>query len=190
LAIILGYERSNSFSNLLIRENKRQLKDMIIVFDNKSYPNLQPHSVFIDQNAVGQIILKSNKPNSIDFAKSLGININQKITRKEVDIVYELDLFCESAGIKSKHNKSYIDDNNRYHIDYYLPEHKIAIEIDENNHSDRDPKYEKARQKYLSEKLGCSFIRCNPDDPKFTISGLIGRIHKAITECESDCESQ
>ena len=42
----------------------------------------------------------------------------------------------------------------------------LVVEIDEKGHVDRDPDYEKKRQKEL-EKLGYHFIRINPDKPGF-----------------------
>lgn len=118
------------------------------------------------------------------MAKYFGINVNQKFTRKEIDIVSELDLFCESANIRSKHIRSCHNHDKSHHeyyyIDYYLLDYNLAIEIDEFNHKDRDPKYENKRESFLKKKLNCKFIRCNPDDPNFSISGLIGQIYKEI----------
>ena len=45
----------------------------------------------------------------------------------------------------------------------YFPEHKLAVECDEFGHNDRDVNYEVTRQKYMEAKLGCQFIRFNPD---------------------------
>lgn len=114
------------------------------------------------------------------MAKYFNINVNQKFTRKEIDIVYELDLFCKAANIQSFHTFHVPHYNYGYYIDYYIPTYKIAIEIDEFDHVDRDKTYEVRRQKYISKMLGCEFIRCNPDDPNFSISGLIGKLHFII----------
>lgn len=120
------------------------------------------------------------KPASIAMAKKFNIIVNQKFTRKEIDIVCELNEFCRAAKIKGKHYYFVKNETCNYFIDYYLPDYKIAIEIDEFNHSDRNPVYEKNREKYIKNKLGCVFIRCNPDDPEFNISSLIGQIHRMI----------
>ena len=42
----------------------------------------------------------------------------------------------------------------------------LVVEIDEKGHVDRDPDYEKKRQKEL-EKHGYHLIRINPDKPGF-----------------------
>ena len=53
-----------------------------------------------------------------------------------------------------------------YRTDFTFKKHILVVEIDEKEHADRDPDYEKKRQKYL-EKLGYYFIRINPDKKGF-----------------------
>jgi len=48
------------------------------------------------------LFIKSNKPKTIKNAKHMNINVHQKFTRKEIDIVKELGGFCY-AKIKSIH---------------------------------------------------------------------------------------
>ena len=43
-------------------------------------------------------------------------------------------------------------------------------------HLDRDIEYEVKRQKYIENKLGCQFIRYNPDAKDFNIFKVINRI--------------
>ena len=47
----------------------------------------------------------------------------------------------------------------RYRIDLYFYKHKLAIEIDELGHADRNLSNEIERQKVLEKELGCVFIR-------------------------------
>ena len=42
-----------------------------------------------------------------------------------------------------------------YRIDLYFHDYKLAIEIDENGHSNRTTDYEIKRQKAIEEELGC-----------------------------------
>ena len=46
-----------------------------------------------------------------------------------------------------------------YRIDLYLHDNKLAIEIDENRHSDRNIDYEMKIQNTTEEELCCKFIR-------------------------------
>ena len=54
-----------------------------------------------------------------------------------------------------------------YLIDFYFPKYKLAVEIDELGHADRDSVKEKERQTEIAEYLGCKFIRINPDKKRF-----------------------
>lgn len=185
ICLFLKYmDTKRSVNRLVSKNNKMSLKNLKLINNNilfvqKTFVDAQ--TIFINQNGLVEILLKSNKPNAIDLAKYFGINVNQKVTRKEIDIVRELDLFCKFANIESKHlytvNKN---SKNRYIIDYYLPKYKIAIEIDEFDHKDRNAKYETKREQFLKKRLKCKFIRCNPDDPDFSIMEIIGKIHSVI----------
>ena len=46
-----------------------------------------------------------------------------------------------------------------YRIDSYFLDYKLAIEIDENGHRDRNIDNEMKRQKTIEQELGCKFIR-------------------------------
>lgn len=67
-----------------------------------------------------------------------------------------------------------------YFIDLYFPDHKIAIECDEDNHCGYDSQMELQRQKYIEKALDCVFIRYNPDDRNFNIGDVIHRIMMLI----------
>ena len=51
-------------------------------------------------------------------------------------------------------------DNFRIHL--YLPDQRLAIEIDEHSHTDRDPSYDEEREMYIKEQLRCKFLRIYP----------------------------
>ena len=67
-----------------------------------------------------------------------------------------------------------------YKIDAYFIKYRLAIEIDENNHVDRNNDREIIRENAIKQKLGSKFIRINPDDEKFNINVEIGRIFEHI----------
>ena len=58
----------------------------------------------------------------------------------------------------------------------YIPEYKLAIEVDELGHCTRDLKSEIERQKRKEEELGCKFIRINPSRENFDIVAEFSRI--------------
>jgi very-short-patch-repair endonuclease len=73
----------------------------------------------------------------------------------------------------------------RYRVDLYIDEYDLAVECDEYNHRDRDPRKEKEREEFIRSELDCEFIRFNPDCKNFSIFKVIGIIHKFILERET-----
>ena len=69
-----------------------------------------------------------------------------------------------------------------YYIDAYFPKYKLAIEVDEQGHNDRDIEYEIRRQKAIRKALGCEFIRINPAKENFDIFIEIGKIQNYIVK--------
>ena len=66
-----------------------------------------------------------------------------------------------------------------YRVDLYFHTHKIAFEVDELRHADRN--FSNGIEKELVEKeLNCVFIRINPDGEKFNIFKEINKIHRHI----------
>ena len=84
-----------------------------------------------------------------------------------------------------------------YRIDLYFHKYKLAIEIDQLSHNDRNIDYEIQRQQTLERELSCVFIRINPDAIDFNIfkeihrhikksskKSLIDKISKKLLELE------
>ena len=67
-----------------------------------------------------------------------------------------------------------------YRIDLYFHKYKLAIEVDELGHNDRNIDYEIQRQKALERELDCVFIRINPDEKDFKILKAINEIYRHI----------
>lgn len=57
---------------------------------------------------------------------------------------------------------------------------KLAIEIDEFGHSDRNFDDVNKRQKAIENELDCKFIRIDTDKHNFNISKAVKEIHKHI----------
>ena len=72
----------------------------------------------------------------------------------------------------------------KYRIDLYFLDYKLALECDEKNHnSERKKKEDIIRQKYIENKLKCIFIRYEPDKKDFDITIIINEIFKHIKYC-------
>ena len=51
-----------------------------------------------------------------------------------------------------------------YRVDLYFHDYRLAIEVDESGHKNRNTDYEIQRQKATEKELGCKFIKINPDE--------------------------
>ena len=69
-----------------------------------------------------------------------------------------------------------------YEFDIYFHDYKLAVEIDEKDHQDRDISREIERQKALKKELSCKFIRINPDKETFKFFKPQNKIFRHIKE--------
>ena len=69
-----------------------------------------------------------------------------------------------------------------YKIDAYFVKYRLAVEIDENNHEQKDNKKELVKENAIKQKLGCEFIRINPDSDNFSIFTKIRAIFEHIKQ--------
>ena len=86
-----------------------------------------------------------------------------------------------SEGENMQRQNSALD----YRIDLYFHEYKLAIEIDENNHSNRNIDYEIKRQKAIEQELGFKFIIIDPHKEEFDIFKAINEIFRHQTTVSS-----
>ena len=56
-----------------------------------------------------------------------------------------------------------------YRIDLYFHDYKLAIEVDEKGHNNRNIDHKLQRQKTLEKKLSYKFVRIDPDKEDFNI---------------------
>lgn len=131
--------------------------------------------IYINQMGITEIQIKSRKPESLELFK--GIKLYAKIPYKETEITHQIKKYLDTCEIKYETQKKL----SSYFIDIYLPEYKIAIEIDENWHKDRPKEYEQKRELYLRQS-GMKVLRVNPDDPEYCIFTLLGTISKEINK--------
>ena len=69
-----------------------------------------------------------------------------------------------------------------YRIDLDFHDCKLAIKIDENRHKDRNIDYKIKRQPAIGQKLGCKFIRIDPNKEDFYIFKDITEIFRHIKQ--------
>lgn len=90
-------------------------------------------------------------------------------TRKEIEFIKDLKDFLSVFNIVGIPQYKV----NKYRIDYYIPAIRVAIEYDENNHKDYNKSKEQEREKYISEKIGCKFIRISDAESDAKNIGII-----------------
>ena len=75
-----------------------------------------------------------------------------------------------------------------YQIDLYFFEHKLAIEVYEKGHTDRDEKKENEREEKIKKEFGFKFIRINPNAENYDIFVEIGKIKDYIAQSNEEAK--
>ena len=118
---------------------------------------------------VGLLLQDSEVAHKVRLELGLPTNYNIKY-RKECSFLDFLETCLsktDAIGIRQ-----YSCCNNKYRIDYYIENYKLAIEYDENDHSNYTYEQQEGRQKEIEEELGCTFVRLsdkNEDKVNFAI---------------------
>ena len=116
-------------------------------------------------------------PKSIEFRSKIGFNqYDIMLTNKEQSVLKSVMDAFEGENMQIQYSVL------GYKIDIYYHDHRLAIEVDEKRHKDRNINDEIQRQKAIEKQLGCEFIRINPDKEKFNIFKAINEIHRHIKE--------
>ena len=120
-------------------------------------------------------INKMQKENQREGLRSLlGFKENDIFQSKEQSILSKIATIFSPEKIILQH---YVLG---YYIAVYFLEHKLAIEIDEKGHTDRNIDQEIQRQQALQKELGSKFVRINPDKENFYIFIEIGKLQDHI----------
>ena len=177
IASILGYQNSRkAVSDHVDDDDKLSFKDLK-KFSNIKYKD---STMFINKNGVSSLCIKSRKPKSIELAKMLNIDVNQKYPCKESEVLNNIIYYLDEKEVKYELQKEV----KGYQLDMYLPNYNINIEIDEFGHKDRCDIYEVKREKVISKKLKCDIIRFDPDNKDDNIFKFIARLEKLIYNSE------
>ena len=108
-----------------------------------------------------------------NFRQLLGVKESQIFETKEYSIIKQI----KKVFIREKIVDQFKID--KYFVDFYFPDHKLGIEIDENCHLDRLKIKEKETEEAI-KNLGITLIRINPDKEDFDIFIKIGEIQDFI----------
>ena len=119
--------------------------------------------MFLKEELAVTIMMDTRTLKAVEFIAKFKINQHDPILTKEKSI--------SSKIVKAFPNKEIIKQffvlNKK--IDFYLPRHKLAIEVDELGHLGRNEEDKVERQKHLEEHLKCIFYKINPDQENFDV---------------------
>jgi very-short-patch-repair endonuclease len=158
-----------------IKDNLRKYKNKVLI--KTSTNGGEQNVTFINYNDLLKIFCKTRKPNIIEIAKELNINLNNNIyTYIETNTLKcILDAFNGEEMIQQYKVKQYL-------IDLYFPKYKLAIECDESGHYREIMKNNDIirENNIKTEITDIYFIRYRPEEKDFNIFKLINSICKYI----------
>ena len=161
VGMALGYvnKRTNSTGKLYISPYKsridKTLKNAEIIgvdHDGQTYINIE------DIRKMISLCHTENKIKFIEWLKFNGFITQTEVfntTRKEINFLNKLEQSLKPFNITGIRQYSVLN----YRIDYYIPSLNIAIEYDENGHSNYTYEQHELRQEQIENELGCKFIR-------------------------------
>ena len=128
--------------------------------------------MFIENAWAVDITMSSVKTQAAIFKSRFGVKEHDKVLRRRTTIIgFKTKQVIPSEGIIKECSVL------NYRTDFTFKKHMLVVETDEKVNADRDPDYEKKRQKDL-EKIDYYFIRINPDKKGFSDYEEFGRVQK------------
>ena len=151
-----------------LRKQRQVLKDC---------DNHQPCSRrFLEEDFAMKITIYCRTTPSVNFKTKLGFNQHDPIMTQEQSVLSKIVTLFAAEEIILQHNLL------GYRVDAYFSKCKLAIEVDEQGHNNRDVDYEIERQKAIENKLVYEFININPAKENFKIFVKIGKIQNNIVK--------
>lgn len=89
--------------------------------------------------------------------------------RKEIEFINALEQVLNPLSIIGISQYQIL----QYHIDYYIPSIRLAIEYDENDHKYYTYEKQELRQEKIEKELGCKFIRLSDGNDNYYNIGLV-----------------
>ena len=99
---------------------------------------------------------------SCKFKRNLEFTLHDVINTKEQTVKSAIKDAFEGENTQTQYTVL------GYRTDLYFHGYKLAVEVDELEHADRNVNNEIERQRALEREIGCVFIRINPDEPDLT----------------------
>ena len=168
IAEALGYGRLDSMTRLVDAAYKETLK-----------VDELPHNqavVCLSRKGVRSVLSRVHKPVPDFLLDQFDVANNRlRLKRAENTVIKKLQT------VFSAHELSFQHKCGSYRIDVALPEYAVAIEVDENGHSNYDGQEEARRESYIKQQ-GYTLIRYNPEAE--SIERLYRRVHEAVLKAK------
>ena len=116
--------------------------------------------IFISEEGIKNILNKSRKPFAKNMALVLGMNIHDlhSVPIETTNLTFLLTAF-------NGHSMELQYPVGKFRIDLYLKKYNIAVECDEPSfHRPHTKNQDNERENFISEKLGCTFVRFRPSN--------------------------
>ena len=134
----------------------------------------QPNRRFLRSDLALKAIMGFRTDESCNLKRNLGFRLHDVINTKEQTVLESIKDAFEGEDMQTQYSVL------GYRIDLYFHKHKLAIEVDELGHADRNFSNEIERQKALEKELDCVFIGINSDEENFKIFKEINKINRHI----------
>ena len=105
--------------------------------------------------------MDSRTDESCNLKRNLAFRLHDVINTKEETVINSIKDAFEGEDMQTQYTVL------NYRIDLYFHKYKLATEVDELGHNDRNIDYEIQRQQALEREISGVFIRINPDATAF-----------------------
>ena len=95
---------------------------------------------------------------SCNLKSNLGFTLHNVVNTKEQSVINSIKDAFEGEDMQTQYSVL------SYRIDLYFHKCKLAIEVDELGHADRNFNNEMERKRALERELNCVFIRIDPEE--------------------------
>ena len=99
-----------------------------------------------------KVIIDCRAHESSNLKRNLGFRLHDVINTKEQTVVESIKDAFEGEDMQTQYSVL------GYRVDLYFHKHKLAIEVDELGHAERNLSHETERQKALEKELDCMLI--------------------------------
>ena len=123
---IKGKFNTNNLTDKQIKKYKRHGSELV---DGEK-------NIYVHEGIIISVTMHCRKPEPCKFERSLGIKLHDMINCKEQTMLESIKDTFEGENMQTQHSIL------EYKIDLYFHEYKLAIEIDELGHNDRNIDYE------------------------------------------------